>query len=407
MKQFKDANTWLRVERAARQPGSMRGRQLNRRRRVAGCKRPPVRLVAGRPRHSVVSVESRNRRRRRWAECAAHLLPRVAGELVRVRVVAKCLLSTASDIRRSLRFAKIMRAVNRDLMALLVALLYERAWRDPVLSRRFLDHFTAACSAGHLPLEAAWLSIRKTRVLAPASRADHRFWSGPSAFAAAAGPWQWEKVVIESLARDIARHHDRINAQVYVAKLSALPYVSDYFAFSYLRTLEVLQCVTLHNVEPAAAAMSHTVASLTSICSLQGWSKYLCSLRLPGMRHCRIGDVTLIICETAKALQCLGFDVPKGAQVDRASFLEAFGGGCGRTLLNLLQVCEPLPCLELRAERGVRSTEAALIDNYFPRTRAAWDRELHVCRGSESLAPELRKMLGKQGYLFASPQPTA
>ena len=65
----------------------------------------PVKLRAGRPRKASSKKASEQRTKRRWKAAAARVLPKIAAELVRLRVVGKISLPLASDIRRRLRFA--------------------------------------------------------------------------------------------------------------------------------------------------------------------------------------------------------------------------------------------------------------------------------------------------------------
>ena len=342
------------------------------------------------------------RRRRRWVRQAASLLPQVAGELLRLKVVAKSSLTIASDIRRALRFAREMKNSCKDQVPLLIVLMYERAWRDPALSRCFLTHFTKNMAAGRRPLSAAWASIKKTRKRAPADAPNHRFWSGPSALAAAQGPWAWDPWQVECIARDLLCNREGIDADDYVSKLSALPYFSRYFAWTFLRLCEVLGCIRLHNVARVAGSMSGRVAVLAQICPLTKWHKHLRPRAQRGGQPFRIGDVSMIVCETSKALQSLGFVLPKDASDNHDTLVEDLGAGCGRQLLDFLRSCEPLTLEEIQAEVGVRTTESALVDKYFPKTTAGWDREPHICRGCESLCPVLRHTLRGRGYLIAS-----
>ena len=402
MKRFKSVVEWGLHEIQSRRDQGDSGRQrlcrVRRRRRT----RLPARLAGGRPLQARATTASQERRHRRWAACTARLLPEVANELQRVRVVAKTRLAAASDVRRALRFAREMRATSRHLVSLLLALWYERAWRNPVLSRAFLHAFQRQCASGHTPLAATWLSIMQTRRLAPRVTPNFRFWHGPNAFNAAAGPWVWQPRVLEHLLRDISRHRTSLDAGVYAAKLSALPYVSAYNAFAYLRTLQALGCMTLRKADVAAAAMSSTVAALTRICPLSSWCRGIRWSSYSGGLLVQPGDAALVVCETAKAVNGLGFAVPKDSKVSIVFFVRAFGSGNGRNLLLFLRKCKPLSEASLRREEGVRSTEARLVDQYFPRTRAAWDRAPHVCRGSESLVRFLRQQLESQGFLISS-----
>ena len=185
-------------------------------------------------------------------------------------------------------------------------------------------------------------------------------------------------------------------------RLSELPYVSGNFAYTFPRIAETLGIVRLRNAHTVAASMSGTVKALTGIVPIQAWLKTLRrSVPLRGSDF-GLGDASLVVCETSKALQCLGFSVPKNCWADHTAFLEEVGSGCGYALIRLLQSCDPLPQTDIMAQHGVRSTEAALVDKYFPTTSAKFDRTPHVCRGSENLAPLLLRQLQMRGYLIAS-----
>ena len=320
---------------------------------------------------------------------------------MRLRVVAKSSLAAASDIRRALRFAREMRSHSKDNVSVLIALFFERAWRDAALSRQFLLTWTKFRIAGVDPVLATWRAIIRTRALSPADQPNHRFWSGPSAFAAAKGPWHWDHNALEQVARDMVRHRGPIDAAAFVERLSELPYVSGYFAYTFLRIAETLGIVRLRNAHTVAASMSGTVGALTGIVPIQIWLKTLRHTRSLRDNDFGLGDASLIVCETSKALQCLGFSVPKNSQEDHAAFLEEVGGGCGYALIRLLQSCDPLPEADIMAEHGVRSTEAASVNKHFPTTSANFDRTPHVCKGSENLAPLLLRQLQSRGYLIA------
>ena len=401
MKRFRSVPEWHAHEIQNRQAMGSAGRRRLRLLQRSGEKWVIFRLSGGRPLLARADAASQARRQKRWTKRAARLLPQVATELRRLRVVAKTNLVAASDVRRAMRFAREMWATSKHLLSLLLALWYERAWRDPVLSVAFLRHFQIQCAAGRDSLSATWASIEQTRSLAPQNRPNYRFWCGHNALHAAKGPWAWEPCVLQRMLRDISRHRSAVDAGEYAAKLSALPNVSAYSAFAYLRTLQALGCVTLLRADEAVASLSPTIAALTKICPLSSWTQSVQSLHEPHDLPVQPGDVALIIWETAKALSCLGFAVPKGSETDVAGFVREFGYGTGDMLLCLLRACVPLSEKALRREGGVRSKEASLVDQYFPPTQETWDRAPHVCRGSESLVSDLRQQLHRQGFLIS------
>ena len=322
-RQFTSVKEWLLYEIQRRKSLTDKGRKRLSRARSSMSATAPVKLRAGRLPRASVTVASAQRAKKRQAAAAARVLPAIAAELVRLRVVGKSSLPVASDIRRGLRSAVEFRALApRAPVALLTCLFYERAWREPRLSRRLLTAFQKALQTTPGAADAAWQAITTTRRLAPADKPNHRYWQGPAALNAARGPWMWQRSEIEDLAKELYRSRARVDAETFVTKLSSLPYVSAYFAFTYLRMVETLGIVQLRNCEKVAATMSGTVPALTDICPVSDWFANM--RRLPGVDKdfFTLGDTTLLICETAKALQSLGFQVPRPGLVSVNAVLQ-------------------------------------------------------------------------------------
>ena len=399
-RRFKSVKDWLIAEIQRRRTlTDADRRELSRARKAAG-KTASVRLHAGRPPRSSVTPASASRAKRRQRVAALRVLPAIAAQLVRLRVVGKYALPLASDIRRGLRFAVEFRALApRSPVALLTCLFFERAWRDPKLSRRLLTAFGQALQTGCGCAEAAWRSIVSTRRRAPADKPNHKYWPGPAAFHAAQGPWLWQRSDIEALAKELYQSRVRVDAEAFVVKLSCLPYVSAYGGFSYLRMAETLGMVQLYNQDKIADRMSGTVRALTSICPVKEWLKHM--RRLPGVdKDCfTLGDTALLVCETAKALQSLGFTVPRHSLHLLPVFITELGSSCGASLLSLLAAAPPLALEQVCKKVGARSSEASEVDRHFPPTRSAWDRLPHLCRGSESVAPMFVQQLRRSGFL--------
>ena len=399
-RRFTSVKDWLLYEIQRRRTLTDTQRKRLSRARTKLGKTAPVKLRAGRPPRASVARESAQRATKRQAAAAARVLPAIAAQLVRLRVVGKSSLPVASDIRRGLRFAVEFRGLApRARVALLTSLFYERAWRDPRLSRRFLSTFRQALRRGGGGADAAWHAIVTTRRLAPRDKPNHRYWQGPAAFHAANGPWMWHRSDIESLSTELYGSRARVDAEAFVTKLSSLPCVSGYFAFTYLRMVETLGVIQLHNGEKVAATMSGTVRALTSICPVSVWFKAM--RRLPGVdKDCfTLGDTTLLVCETAKALQSLGLTVPRHDSHLLPEFMAELGTSLGAALLSLLAATPPLPLERICKEDGVRSTEASEVDKHFPPTSSSWDQVQHICRGSESVAPMLVQQLRRDGFL--------
>ena len=145
--------------------------------------------------------------------------------------------------------------------------------------------------------------------------------------------------------------------------------------------------------------MSGTVRALTSICPVKEWSKHM-RLLLGVDKDCfSLGGTALLVCETAKALQSLGFTVPRHDLHLLPVFITELGSSCGATLLSLLAAASPLGLEQVCNKEGARSSEASEVDRHFPPTRSAWDRWPHVCRGSETVANMLVHQLRGSGFL--------
>ena len=402
---FKSVHAWLQHMKGKRRSVEIAGRQQLSRKRRSSKASVVVKLKGGRPRSAILCAASQKRCMRRWRASARNLLPVLGAEFIRLRVIGKSSFIMASDVRRVLRFAREFRVLRKDQLSLVVAMLYERAWRDPVISRQFLQHFRSALEGGRSPLDATWKAIVMARELAPAETPNHRFWPGPSAFCAARGPWAWKPHDVEAIARKMLDSGFVVDAVVFVQKWSSIPYMSDYFAFGYLRNLEASGMIRLRNSAKAASAMSEGVADLTALCPIALWGKVL--QRGVGLTQgiFHDGDTALVVCETAKALHCLGFTLSSKDSTGADLLAEELGSGCGPMLVEFLQSCRPLTISEVCLEVGVRSTETALVNRYFPATRASWDTHPHVCRGSESIAPLLLKQLRSRGYLVSCSGP--
>lgn len=399
-KRFSSVLAWLEHVRASRPANQATLRKRLSRQRQAASGALPVRLRAGRPPGATsCSTSSRERVRRRWKASARTLLPLLSRQLIRLRVIAKGSLVQASDVRRALRFGFVFHRITKDLTCTLLALLYERSWRDPRLSAYFLSRQAVNLRLHSCPLQATWKSVRQTRAKAPATLPDHRFWPGPAALNAARGPWAWEESTVLGVVEGILACKGGVDAADMVAEMKQLPYISGYFAFGYLRDLHAAGLIHLREAGSAASAMSDNVAAGTSICPLPVWRKALVRSDGRTPRTFQYGDAALVVCETVKALQALGFNIGGGALDCTSDPVQELGGGAGHMLLEFLERCAPLTSQQVHARTGVRSTETSLVDRYLASTSESWDASTHACKGSESLVPLLLPQMRHHGFL--------
>ena len=399
-RRFASVLAWLEHERSTRVGIDAAGRKKLSLLRTAGNGNPPVRLRAGKTRkESAIGSKSHARQRRRWRVIARGLLPQISKQLIRLRVVAKDRLVKASDVRRALRFGSAFKRVTKDTTCTVVALLYERCWRDPQLSAYLLSRQAANRRRHRSVMEATWKSVRETRAKTSARGADHRFWSGPAALNASQAPWAWDEAEVLGKVKSLLASRRCVDAAAHVAEMSQLPFVSRYFAFGFLRELHAGGFIHLREAADTAATMSDNVEAGASICPLPIWRRALVSSGGRTSQNFQYGDMALVACETLKSLQALGFCIGSGAVTPGRDPLQELGNGAGHMLLQFLEQCEPLHLHEVQAVSGVRSTEASLVDRFLPQTAKAWDASPHWCRGSESLTPLLLPQMQRWGFL--------
>lgn len=98
-RRFTSVKDWLLYEIQRRRTLTDTGcKRLSRARKKVG-KTASVKLRAGRPPRASVTAASAQRAKRRQGAAAVRVLPAIAAELVRLRVVGKSSLPLASDIR--------------------------------------------------------------------------------------------------------------------------------------------------------------------------------------------------------------------------------------------------------------------------------------------------------------------
>ena len=150
----------------------------------------------------------------------------------------------------------------------------------------------------------------------------------------------------------------------------------------------------------AASGMSDTTAAGTFMCPSPDWRQAL--IRFVGRTHrtFQLGDVALVVSETVKALQALGFSSGAGELDGARDPVKELGGGAGHMLLEFLQQCAPRAEQQVHERIRARSTETSLVDRYLAKTSESWDACTHACKGSESLAALLLLQICHHGYLM-------
>ena len=116
-------------------------------------------------------------------------------------------------------------------------------------------------------------------------------------------------------------------------------------------------------------------------------------MRLP----LQAGDGALQLCETRKALVCLGL-LPAKPEIGLQATQTALGSKAASALLVALRHMEPLEGATLTAAGCARDRERAEVNSELAVASTSWDCLPHFCRGSESLVKEFAKALRAHGW---------
>ena len=360
---------------------------------VAACPR-----AAGRRPRSHVASESDRKRACRAKAAAERCALSVIEHLVRLRAIVKTSVHVASDHRRMMRLAHALRRSKATDAAMVVALLYDRAFRRPSLSLALATSFHAATFHHGCDTTAAWQAVRVVRRRRDARKQNHQYWAGPCAFHAAQMIATWTKHMVVPVAVAIASHGGRLDAKKVVPLLETLPHMTAYGSFHFLRSLRWALDAPLHGEAEWAGRMSSGVAAMCAIAPLPRVLQCIRTCRPRGQRSAGLGDAALVLCEASKACAALGVLPKDHKSWTPDAMRRAFNEPAARMLLRCLQRMTPLADVELHAVTNARAREEQDLDAALPVTAEPWDAEPHFCKGSEMLTPCLRQQLFKLGW---------
>ena len=324
------------------------------------------------------------------------MLKKFMTEFLRLKIIAKISLESASNVRRMLRLAHALRAVGISARTLSLVLMVDRLLRDARLSLAFLRCYRSSRARGLEETSAAWRGIRRAIRRHHEYGSRSNFWSGPAGITAADMVASLDKTVLMGLAESLTAGNC-IDTDCAIAALSAWPGAGAYHAYDTLRTLRAVMGLRLRGERHAASSMSSNVSMLTRLITLPE----VLALARP---HCRssdrglhAGDAVLVLCETKKALVAMGL-LKGGAVYSDRHLVSVIAGPRATCLLFALQSLDPLPPGVLQGGDLQRHAERAQLDECFPATKAAWDRSPHFAVGSEHLASRVMPALRRRGW---------
>ena len=317
-------------------------------------------------------------------------------EFLRLKIIAKISMESASNVRRMLRLSHALRAVGISARTLSLVLMVDRLLRDARLSLALFRCYRSSRARGLEETPAAWRGIRMAIRRHRVNGSRSNFWSGPAAITAADMVASLDKTVLMALAESFTAAKC-IDTDRAIVALSAWPGAGAYHAYDTLRMLRAVMGLQLRGEEHAASSMSRGVAMLAPLISLPE----VLALARPHARRLdsglHAGDAVMVLCETKKALVAMGL-LKGGTVYSDRHLMSVIAGPRATCLLFALQSLAPLPPEVLRGGDLQRHAERAQLDECFPVTKEAWDRGPHIAVGSEHLASRVMPALRRRGW---------
>jgi len=357
----------------------------------------------GRPLNRVASPRVLQQRTRRTINRPGTVLALMLAQLLRLRVICKRRLVLVSDTRRSLRLAHYLRNAGAEPKQVAMAVLYDRAWREPQLTRLLLERFALAKMWTGNANEGMWQAIDMVKKVA--SRIPHarKYWKGSLAVHSAEMPHLWPRERVDRITEILGRAmNQRVDGQELALLMQSrnattgLQHMSAYHVYSYLRVLAMALPFDLQQHLQLARNMSAHVQWLLGTVPRHQLVTHLGPLKTedPWMGDC---DFVLIVCEAAKALVALGV-LPEREALQSPGEIRKETVNKWKEFERALCQLHPLPSVLGKREKDQRSCEADAVDQFLPKTRTSWDSIPHTCTGAEVHVEQLRGPLATIGW---------
>ena len=364
--------------------------------RKACCAWAPLKSRTGRRKQAKVLPRSFQRRRRREAKLAERTLRGLVQQMLRLRLIVKTTLSSASNVRRMLRVAHACRRLGGSPRTVCAVLLVDRPLRDARVSRVMLQCFERLRQQGLAEDKAGWQSIqtgiRKHRALGCRSA----FWHGPTALCAARAVEGICKKSLIDLASQVVSgagtHTDSV-----MSELTSWPGVGTYHAYDTMRALRAVLGIQFRQEGEAAERMSTNVSMMQSVMPLRDMVSLLQKHHRRNALPVHAGDAALVTCECKKGLTRLGLLIPQ-KKYSRDELRATLGSPQAARLLFALQACDPLTEADLTGSDRLEHQERAQLKQCLPPTNASWDQTPHYAVGSEYLVSRFLPSLRRRGW---------
>ena len=364
--------------------------------RQRGLPTAPLKQNPGRPVLKKALAASLAKRNYRRQNTATEMLKKLLVQLLRVRIIAKHTLESATNVRRMLRLAHRLQVVGISKAGLCMMLLVDRTLRDARLSVSMYCAYLRLRTVTVAESQAVWQSIqsavRRHRKLGGRSA----FWPGPSALVCADVIAQLRRSTLENVARKMTEA-ESISTEAMMSLLTTMPCMGAYHAYDSLRALRVVLGFKLLGERETSAKMSANVAMLMPLLSSAEVKKIVRKHGVVAVTRVNDGDAALVLCEIKKALTTLGL-FRAGKKYSHGELVERLSSQNANRLLYAMQECEPLSEADLTANVWKKHAEHGQLERSLPAVAAPWDRSPHYAVGSEFLAARFLKVLQRRGW---------
>lgn len=340
--------------------------------------------------------ETLRKRKFRAVQAAQKALSSFITHSISLGCILKIGLDNSSDMQRCLRLGHALLQKN-TVEKTLVLLLFDILFRDLGITAMFLEH-------GSKPLE--WL-VTKAKEMHPATAKPSPFWT----VYAGRHSLQAAHALQVDDALDVAiffSEHANQNCSLrkVLTKLTQLDRIKRYLSVHISFVFSVLLNIRwTGNVHKLCANTSARVKMIAEILPLARLKQHLIKTKVcEEPQRLTSRDLALICCETAKLLSTVGIMEGPLEKLGVEGLRSCLASGRTKLVLAAMTVAKPIPEEDRQSELCEKHGESAAVDRLpFSMAREEgelppWHKEVHYCKGAESMAKFLLRSLQDAGY---------
>ena len=301
----------------------------------------------------------------------------------------------SSDMQRCLRLGHALLQKN-TVEKTVVVLLYDILLRDLTVSAMFLEHSSQ-------PLE--WL-VAKAKEMHPPNARPSPFWTPYAGICALRAAHALQVEDAFKVAVFFSEHSNKdCGLTKALNKLKQLHRIAKYLSVHIAYVLSTLLNIRwTGNTHRPCAMTSPRVRMMSEVLPLAQLKQDLIKSKVCENAQKLSGrDLCLAFCETVKLLYAVG--VVEGHMEDLGveGLRACLASGPMKLALSAMESAKPIPEEDRRSELCEKNTESAAVDQVFLPPEGGqlppWYKEVHYCKGADSMAKFLLRSMQNAGYL--------